>query len=476
MKIKFCLFLLVFTWFGFAQETDSLSIPVDSLYFGEPVVDSVAVSFTGNAIENSTALVGFYLKLHQLEMIKKGKINIVHIGDSHIQADLFTAKIRSDLQSVFGNGGFGFTFPYSVAKTNNSAPIRYAAAGNFQSYRNIYADLSKPVGLSGIALETNAADFAIQLNVKDTAFEFTKLKVITPQNANLFAVSVANKNIVIERQVPKAITHKIKSGEVLGSIANKYNVSITALKSANGLKNNNIRAGKSLKIPSQGTQSKTTTKTEYIPIPLEVSAHYYEYNSENPLNKIAIVPNAGAANFALNGLVLENENAGVIYHSIGVNGAKGVDFNKFPLFNEQLAALHPDLVIISLGTNESFDRQSKEFYFEQLEQMIAGIKEKSPEAGILVMTSPPSVLHRKFQNTYIEEYAAAIQVNAPILDYAIWDLLHVFGGNKAISRNAAKGYMAKDKVHYSKAGYEKQADLFFEAFMQSYELYKSTLE
>ena len=100
MKIKFCLFLLVFTWFGFAQETDSLSIPVDSLYFDEPVVDSVAVSFTGNAIENSTALVGFYLKLHQLEMIKKGKINIVHIGDSHIQADLFTAKIRSDLQSI----------------------------------------------------------------------------------------------------------------------------------------------------------------------------------------------------------------------------------------------------------------------------------------------------------------------------------------------------------------------------------------
>ena len=36
--------------------------------------------------------------------------------------------------------------------------------------------------------------------------------------------------------------------------------------------------------------------------------------------------------------------------------------------------------------------------------------------------------------------------------------------------------MAKDKVHYTKAGYEKQADLFFEAFMQSYELYKSTLE
>jgi hypothetical protein len=34
--------------------------------------------------------------------------------------------------------------------------------------------------------------------------------------------------------------------------------------------------------------------------------------------------------------------------------------------------------------------------------------------------------------------------------------------------------MARDKVHYSKAGYEKQAALFFNAFMQSYELFKSS--
>jgi LysM repeat protein/lysophospholipase L1-like esterase len=300
--------------------------------------------------------------------------------------------------------------------------------------------------------------------------------VITPKNTNSFAVSVANKNIVIERKVPKKITHKIKSGEVLGSIADKYNVSVVALKKANGLKSNLIRAGKVLKIPTKGMQSRTSTKTEYIPIALESSANYYEYNSEKSLNKIAIVPKPGATDFALNGLVLENENAGVIYHSIGVNGAKGIDFNKFVLFNEQLPALHPDLVIISLGTNESFDRQSKEFYFAQIEKMVAGIKEKSPEACVMVMTSPPSVLHRKYQNTYIEEYAAAIEENAPVLNYAVWDLLHVFGGNKGINRNASKGYMAKDKVHYSKAGYEKQAQLFFEAFMQSYELYKSTLE
>jgi LysM repeat protein/lysophospholipase L1-like esterase len=472
MKNRLLMLLLGISFFGFSQDT--LLVPMDSVYVDIPVVDSIEVTFTGNDIHNPNALLTFYEKMYQLEQSKSGKINIVHIGDSHIQADLFTAKIRTQFQKVFGNGGFGFTFPYSVAKTNNSAPIRYSASGNFQSFRNLYADENRPVGLSGFSMEANSDDFAIQLNVKDAQFNFTKLKVITPQNVNLFDVSVSHKNIVVERKVPKKITHKVKSGEVLGGIADKYNISLKALKKANGLKSDMIRDGKVLTIPSKATQSKTSTKTEYIPIELQPSLFSNDYYSETSLDKIAIVPNQEIDYFALNGLVLENNNSGVIYHSIGVNGAKASDYNKFRLFNEQLPVLNPDLVIISLGTNESFDKQSGEQYFANLNQMILGIKDKNPQACVLVMTPPPSVLHRKYRNTFIEKYAELIEENANVKNYAVWDLLQVFGGNKSIKRNASKGYMARDKVHYSKAGYEKQGELFFEAFLQSYELFKST--
>jgi lysophospholipase L1-like esterase len=106
--------------------------------------------------------------------------------------------------------------------------------------------------------------------------------------------------------------------------------------------------------------------------------------------------------------------------------------------------------------------------------MIGSIKEKNPETVVLVMTAPPSVLHRKYTNTFIEAYSDKIKEKAIEKQYVVWDLLNVLGGNKAIYRNAAKGYMARDKVHYSKTGYEKQADLFFEAFMKSYQLFKST--
>ncbi|MFY8069811.1 MAG: GDSL-type esterase/lipase family protein [Flavobacterium sp.] len=469
MKNSILGLLFLLTSCVFAQEVDSTFVVIDST-----IVDSVEVTFDKNDIQNTSALVAFYERLYQLEQTKQGNLNIVHIGDSHIQADLFTARMRNKMQDSFGNAGFGFTFPYSVAKTNNSAPIRFTASGDFQSVRNLYADTSKPVGLSGIALETKSNNFAIQLEVKDPKYNFTHLKIITPQNADLFDVSVSSKNTIIETKVPKRVTHKVKPGEVLGGIADKYNVSLKALKKANGLKSDLIRDGKVLTIPSKQLQPRFITKTEFVSIDLSPTIFSNDFQTEKPLNKIAIVPNQQINEFALNGLILGNDQAGVTYSGIGVNGAKSSDFNKFPLFFEQLKALQPDLIIISLGTNESFDKQTTDQYFSQLDQMIASIKSKTPLATILVTTPPPSVLHRKYTNTFIEDYAQKIKSSAHETGYAVWDLFEVFGGNKNIFKNAAKGLMARDKVHYSKAGYEKQADLFFEAFLKSYELYKST--
>jgi LysM repeat protein len=469
MKNSILGLLFLLTSCVFAQEVDSTFVVIDST-----IVDSVEVTFDKNDIQNTSALVAFYERLYQLEQTKQGNLNIVHIGDSHIQADLFTARMRNKMQDSFGNAGFGFTFPYSVAKTNNSAPIRFNASGDFQSVRNLYADNSKPVGLSGIALETKSNNFSIQLEVKDPKYNFTSLKIITPQNADLFDVSVSSKNTIIETKVPKRVTHKVKPGEVLGGIADKYNVSLKALKKANGLKSDLIRDGKILTIPSKQLQPRFITKTEFVPIDLSPTIFSNDFQTEKPLNKIAIVPNQQINEFALNGLILGNNQSGVTYSGIGVNGAKSSDFNKFPLFFEQLKALQPDLIIISLGTNESFDKQTADQYFFQLDQMINSIKFKTPLATILITTPPPSVLHRKYTNTFIVDYAQKIKTRAHTTGYAVWDLFEVFGGNKNIFKNAAKGLMSRDKVHYSKAGYEKQADLFFEAFLQSYELYKST--
>ena len=60
------------------------------------------------------------------------------------------------------------------------------------------------------------------------------------------------------------------------------------------------------------------------------------------------------------GIVLENTfNSGVLYHMIGVNGATYDDYNNTEIFFNQLPYLKPDLIVASLGTNESFEDSVK---------------------------------------------------------------------------------------------------------------------
>ena len=47
------------------------------------------------------------------------------------------------------------------------------------------------------------------------------------------------------------------------------------------------------------------------------------------------------------------------------------------------------------------------------------------------------------------------------------------GGLYSVNSNAKKGLMSKDKVHYSKQGYELQGELFFKALMETYTNFKS---
>jgi len=48
------------------------------------------------------------------------------------------------------------------------------------------------------------------------------------------------------------------------------------------------------------------------------------------------------------------------------------------------------------------------------------------------------------------------------------------GGLYGVTRNYRKGLIASDRVHYSKAGYEKQGDLLSDAIIATFRNYKNT--
>ncbi|AXG73103.1 LysM peptidoglycan-binding domain-containing protein [Flavobacterium arcticum] len=452
-------------------QVDTTEVVIDSI-----VIDTVAIAPVGNSITNDTVMKAFFEKLKVLEEQKSGKINIVHIGDSHIQADIISGRIRKNLQERFGNAGVGFSFPHRLARTNGSSYIKYNSNATWANRRNIYpVEEGIVVGLSGIAF-TTTDDFVIEAQVRDTGYTFNTIKIITPYNAPLFDIATSSKTIVLESSVPKKITHKIKSGEALSIIAQKYGTTVSAIKKLNGLRSNNIRAGKTLQIPTGEMEKQEIKRSEFIPLPIATDSLSHYYHSEEVLSKIYLLPNKEAKAYNLNGLILEKDTPGIIYHSIGVNGAKTVDYNKYPLFFEQLQALSPDLVIVSLGTNESFDKMEVAEYIAQLNIFIENIRAKNPKACILIMTPPPSLFKRKYPNTFVAAYAENILMQEIDKNYATWDMFSELGGLYDVNKNAAKGWMSSDRVHYSVQGYEKQGVLFTEALINAYNNFKNNRE
>ncbi len=465
---SFLMIFLCFTIHFNAQIKDSIAVQTDSI-----AIDTVAIILPENSIQNPRALSLFWKKLEEIKQSQNKKINIIHIGDSHIQADLMTAKVRRNLQNVFGNAGRGFVFPHNLARTNGSWDVKFSSNANWNNYKIVSPTSDNKVGLSAIALSIKSDNFSIEFNAKDAYNFFKTIKIITPKNTNSFGFSTEKKILAVEKKVRQKISHKIKNGEAISIIADKYNISVADLKKANGLKSNNIRAGKKLIIPTDQMKILVAEKSQFIPLSISNNDNYHYYQSEQLLDKIYIIPNGVQNQYDLNGLIVENGNAGILYHNIGVNGAKLSDYNKYSLFFEQLKSLEPDLIVVSLGTNESFDKMKAEDFLVQMDLFIQNVKDKNPNVEFLVVTPPPSLFQRKFPNTYVADYAQKILNLATDKNFAVWDLYGQLGGFYGVRNNFLKGIIGNDRVHYTKKGYELQGDLFTKAILKTYEIMKN---
>ena len=421
---------------------------------------------------NQSSLSGVFDKLYDLETLKQGKVNIVHIGDSHIQAGFFTGVIKQSLQEVFGDGGIGFSFPYGLIRTNGPREVKYATNAQWSCVTNIKKQNEVEVGLSGRSLTTKTHDFAMQLKT-DADFQFSKVKVIYAEEKAQYKASLSVPELKTTSMVTTGgQTHKIKNGESLSVIARKYGTTVSKLKSANNMHSDRITAGKTLRIPSKNvvqiSNLKIDDNIEFVS--LEHKPYCAIYADSTARNTITLFPKEKQSDYTLNGFVIENNNPGVIYHSIGVNGAQISDYSKYPLFFKQLPVLEPDLVILSFGTNESFGRVSANEYISTLERFVSQIRENIGDVPVLVMSPPPSMIRRTRVNVLIDDYMKALHSQS---EFPVWDLYSHMGGKASISKNGEYAKMiAKDKIHYTQQGYAMQGYLFTSNFLNAYDNYK----
>lgn len=424
--------------------------------------------FYPQRVQNQSKLTTFFTKLKVLQNTKQGKLNIVHIGDSHIQGDIMTAVTRQELQKQFGNAGRGLVFPYTLAHTNGSPDVRFSSNVKWTNYKNILPLNGSPVGISGFSLTSKSKSARLNLLVKNKGCFFNTLKLITPNNEPLFEMAGEVEKKVTIKKVSQKTTHTIKKGESLSTIAAHYNCTTAQLKKENKLTSTKITAGKTLKIPTNQTSEKSVTSTVFHGAPFEEKDGCYFFESAKPLDRFVFLPNPEASLYAINGVVLENNTSGIIYHNIGVNGAKYSDYNKYPMFFEQLKGLQPDLIIVSLGTNESYGKITPLEYLKQVQDFLLKVRTQNPETDVLVITPPPSFLPHHKLNTFVDEYAKSLVSYATLGNYAVWDLFQTLGGMHGVSKIYGKGLMSPDRVHYTTNGYQLQGSMLSNVLLNAF--------
>lgn len=168
------------------------------------------------------------------------------------------------------------------------------------------------------------------------------------------------------------------------------------------------------------------------------------------------------------------------YVDMGVNGATCLTFTH-PARIKGIVNKKPDLLILSLGTNESYNRSYRSnVNYRQMDELIRILRDSLPETP-MILTTPAGHYERVSKGRRKSSYVVNVRVEAAaatILKYAeknklaVWDLYRIAGGNQWACRNWMEARMMRsDHVHFYAEGYVFQGELFYKAFIKAYNKY-----
>lgn len=351
---------------------------------------------------------GFLEALNDLFINGERAVNIVHFGGSHIQADVWSHRIRQHFFNLIPQniGGRGLVFPYRIIKTNGSPYVKFKSEGAWKGYRNSLLKHKSEFGLTGITAKTKDSITSIQLNIKKKCqnCSFNSLKVI--HNNTTHCLSIDDPDLV-------SINHD-----------------------------------------SSGT---TTFFFQELKDSIQIKIEQEDTSNDE---------------FALYGIVIENDLPGIKYHSIGVNGASVPSYLRSSSFTDELQYLKPDLAILSIGINDAYETTfSKEKFINNYDSLIQKILIANPTVSILFTTNNDSYYKRKYPNKNAFLVREAMEELSEKYNGVVWDMFGIMGGIDSIKKWEENGLAKSDKIHFTVKGYKLIGDLLFEAIINSYSEY-----
>ncbi|NBC82435.1 MAG: hypothetical protein GVY19_03540 [Bacteroidetes bacterium] len=355
----------------------------------------------------------FFQKLDTAMVRGEGKINIVHIGGSHIQADIYTHQLRQRFHD-FAQGlncGRGMVFPYDIANTNNPWNYSVDYGGSWERCRNVDYELTCPLGLTGMAVYTSDSAAWLSFNLDpDSAGEygFDRLKIFYNTKRSTYKPLITDSLSVKRRQV----NHHFGYEEIVFD-----------------------------------------TTHHQVRIQLEKSQH-------------------GDEQLILHGVYFEKEGSGLVYNAIGVNGSRLDSYLKCEYFGDHLKAIETNLVVISIGTNDAYSRRFDDKEYQNNYQILLNrIRANVPEAAILLTVPNDSYLYRRYANPHTKKMQQIIMELATEYNCGVWNFYEIMGGLDSSQKWYLTGMMKPDRVHFNKAGYLFKGDLLFNAFSKAYDFY-----
>jgi len=383
------------------------------------VADSVIVAefpfvdYESDTLINARHLMPFFNKLLKLENGDTNQINILHIGDSHIQADFLTREVRKDFQLRFGNAGRGLVFPLRVAGTNEPNDYRSSTNADWSVAKINSPARSPEPGISGISIssEQSGAFFEVTTyNHDDLDYAFDQVMLIHTKDSLQYDCRFTDS--------------PFKFGYLMSARPLTRDENTTLVSFAH--------------------------QTNYVRIQAEQTE-------------------AGQQSVTVNGVILKNSKPGVLYHSVGINGAQFSDYNKSPLFFRQLQILKPDLIIISLGTNEGANvKVSGDEMITSVTEMVNIVRMVNPETCILIVTPTDDYYRKKYKNPFLKTVQEALLKSAETEKIACLDIYTITGGYGSCMEWRKAAMMQRDGVHFNKQGYALQGSLLYKAIIDSY--------
>lgn len=385
--------------------------PFEISYYNFIQYDSNKVDFYGS----SARFQSFYQRLDSVVNYGKGQVNIVTIGGSHIQADIFTGQLRKRFQSLNGgqNAGRGYVFPYRFAHTNTPYGYYFRYTGNWISCRNVEKNKICNLGMGGITAITKDSVSSVTLLFEpenDIKYEFNKIKIYHLCDSLAFDIQIDSSLVDSMIEVPEQDYTEFYLNRYVDSLAVFF-------------------------VKTDSTQT----------------------------------------GFELYGMNLETDDPGIIYHNLGINGAATSSFLRCNKMEEQLKSIHPDLVIFGLGINDAYGRRfSQSNYERNYDRLVEIVLHANPNAAIIFTTNNDSYLYRRYVNRNGIKVQESMVRLAKNHDSAVWDMFEIMGGLNSIVYWYKSGLAKKDKIHFTRSGYILMGDLFFDAMMQSFGTYLQT--